>query len=74
MGHRDLLVTHKLSEAENQDCRYHPRGSVRRASGFVLTGDPEVSGGYPTSELRIIWLSRCGRIMLNRASPSGPWA
>jgi len=42
MGHRDLLVTHKLSEAENQDCRYHPRGTVRRASGFVLTGKTEV--------------------------------
>jgi len=29
-------VTHKLSEAENQDCRHHLRGSVRRASGFVV--------------------------------------
>ncbi len=35
-------MTHKLSEAENQDCRHHPRGSVRRASGFVLTGKQEV--------------------------------
>jgi len=33
-------VTHKLSEAENQDCRHHLRGSVRRASGFVLTVNP----------------------------------
>ncbi len=23
-----------------KDCRHHPRGSVRRASGFVLTGKP----------------------------------
>jgi len=27
---------------EIKDCRHHPRGSVRRASGFVLTGNPEV--------------------------------
>ena len=33
-GH--LLVTHKLSEVEIKDCRHHPRGSVRRASGFVV--------------------------------------
>src|SRR5215467_5467651 len=38
MGHRDLLVTHTLSEAEYHGCRPHPRRSVRRASGFVLTG------------------------------------
>jgi hypothetical protein len=31
-------VTHKLSELKINDCRYHPRGSVRCASGFVLTG------------------------------------
>src|ERR1700730_8703350 len=41
MGHRDLLVTHNLSEAKNHGCRPHPRGSVRRASGFVLTGKQE---------------------------------
>jgi len=35
-------VTHKLSELKIKDCRHHPRGSVRRASGFVLTGKPEV--------------------------------
>jgi len=33
----------QLSELKINDCRYHPRGSVRRASGFVLTGKPEVS-------------------------------
>src|SRR5215469_13680448 len=37
MGHRDLLVTHTLSEAEYHGCRPHPRRSVRRASGFLLT-------------------------------------
>ena len=30
-------MTHKLSELKIKDCRHHPRGSVRRASGFVLT-------------------------------------
>jgi len=34
-------MTLNLSEAKNHDCRHHPRGSVRRASGFVLTGNPE---------------------------------
>jgi len=43
-------VTHKLSEPKNQDCRPHPRGSVRRASGFVLTGKLEVVLG-PTVAL-----------------------
>jgi len=35
-------VTHTLSEAEYHGCRPHPRRSVRRASGFVLTRNPEV--------------------------------
>ena len=35
-------MTLNLSEAKNHDCRHHPRGSVRRASGFVLTGQQEV--------------------------------
>jgi len=35
-------MTLNLSEAKNHGCRPHPRGSVRRASGFVLTGDSEV--------------------------------
>src|SRR5437588_6857931 len=39
MGHRDLLVTHNLSDGANQGYRPHPRGSVRRASGFLLTGN-----------------------------------
>ena len=42
MGHRDLLVTHNLSEGKNHERRLYLRGSVRRASGFVLTGKPEV--------------------------------
>ena len=32
-------MTLNLSEAKNHGCRPHPRGSVRRASGFVLTGN-----------------------------------
>jgi hypothetical protein len=36
-------VTHTLSEAKNHSCRPHSRGSVRRASGFVLTGKSETS-------------------------------
>jgi hypothetical protein len=35
-------MTLNLSEAKNHGCRPHPRGSVRRASGFVLTGNSEV--------------------------------
>jgi hypothetical protein len=42
MGHRDLLVTHNLSEGKNHERRLYLRGSVRRASGFVLTGFREV--------------------------------
>jgi len=42
MGHMDLLVTHNLSEGDDHHCGPHPRGSVRRASGFVLTGKQEV--------------------------------
>jgi len=42
MGHRDdLLVTLTLSEGKNHEPRPYPRGSVRRPSGFVLTGKPE---------------------------------
>src|SRR3989442_12521647 len=43
MGHRDLLVTHNLSDGERHDCRPHPRGSVRRTSGFVLTAHPDTT-------------------------------
>jgi hypothetical protein len=39
-------VTHNLSEAKNHSCRPHSRGSVRRASGFVLTGYSEGAGSY----------------------------
>jgi len=34
-------VTHNLSEGKNHNCRPHARGSVRRASGFVLTRKAE---------------------------------
>src|SRR2546427_10823826 len=37
MGHRDLLVPHNLSDGDRHDCRPHPRGSVRRTNGFLLT-------------------------------------
>ena len=36
-------MTLNLSEAKNHGCRPHPRGSVRRASGFVLTGKHEAT-------------------------------
>ncbi len=36
-------MTLNLSEAKNHGCRPHLRGSVRRASGFVLTGNAEVT-------------------------------
>ncbi len=36
-------MTLNLSEAKNHGCRPHLRGSVRRASGFVLTGDSELT-------------------------------
>jgi hypothetical protein len=52
MGHRDdLLVTHNLSEGENHETQPYPRDSVRRASGFVLTGNSEVipREGLPTT-------------------------
>ena len=42
MGHRDLLVTLNLSEGKTHEPRPYLRGSVRRASGFVLTGKQEV--------------------------------
>ncbi|MGA2859722.1 MAG: hypothetical protein ABSE40_22870, partial [Candidatus Sulfotelmatobacter sp.] len=41
MGHRDLLVTHNLSEGKTHEPRPYLRRSVRRASGFVLTRKPE---------------------------------
>ena len=41
MGHEDLLVPHNLSEGKTHEPRPYLRGSVRRASGFVLTGKPE---------------------------------
>src|SRR6266851_2920710 len=53
MGHWDLLVTHNLSDGKNHNCRPHPRGSVRRASGFVLTGNPEVNCCYQAIVLAI---------------------
>ena len=44
-------MTLNLSEVKNHDCRPHPRGSVRRASGFVLTGNPEVGNSLQSSVL-----------------------
>jgi hypothetical protein len=35
-------VTHNLSEGKTHEPRPYLRGSVRRASGFVLTGKSEV--------------------------------
>jgi len=39
MGHGDLLVTHNLSEGKPTNLGSNLCGSVRRASGFVLTGN-----------------------------------
>jgi hypothetical protein len=36
------LVTHNLSEGKTHEPWNYLRGSVRRASGFVLTGNPEI--------------------------------
>ena len=36
-------MTHNLSEGKNHEPWPYPRGSVRRASGFVLTGKQEVT-------------------------------
>jgi len=49
MGHRDnLLVTLNLSGVpKTNGCRPHPRGSVRRASGFVLDGQTGVRRAKP---------------------------
>jgi len=44
MGHRDdLLVTLNLSEGKSYHGWHHPRGSVRRTSGFVLTSNSDVT-------------------------------
>jgi hypothetical protein len=45
-------VTHNLSEGKDHEPRPYLRGSVRRASGFVLTGKPEIDlirEGLPTT-------------------------
>src|ERR1700741_1779870 len=34
----------KFIGPEKQNCRHHPRGSVRRASGFVLTSNTYLIG------------------------------
>src|SRR5438045_1718563 len=51
MGHRDLLVTQNLSDAKHHSYRPHLRGSVRRASDFVLTGYAEVT--WPARKIHI---------------------
>ena len=45
-GHRNLLVTHNLSDGKDHHCQLHPRCSVHCASGFVLTGHPDVMGTH----------------------------
>ena len=56
-----LLVTHNLSEGKTHEPRPYPRGSVRRASGFVLTGKPAVirrerrDEDWPPENLLIKW-------------------
>ena len=52
-------MTLNLSEAKNHGCRPHPRGSVRRASGFVLTGKPEETELLPACRrsIRNLFLS-----------------
>src|SRR5882762_3235207 len=56
MGHRDnLLVTLNLSGSKNHGCRPHPRGSVRRASGFVLTGKQEGTEYFSFADRRPEW-------------------
>src|SRR5207302_1073217 len=59
MGHRGLLVTHNLSDGKCHYCWPHPRGSVRRASGFVhygLTGSnpPWTKAGFTDGWMGII--------------------
>jgi len=46
--------------AKNQGCRSHPRVRVRRASGFVLTGQAEV-----TFHVFRRWSARSSRILAN---------
>jgi hypothetical protein len=46
-------VTHNLSEGKTHEPRPYLRGSVRRASGFVLTSKPEIEvQPSPTVPLR----------------------
>ena len=44
-------MTHNLSDGEHHPCRPHPRGSVRRASGFVLTGKQEVTDYFLLADI-----------------------
>ena len=44
-------MTLNLSEAKNHGCRLHRRGSVRRASGFVLTSDSELTAQETQSRI-----------------------
>ena len=48
-------MTHNLSDGEYHDCRPHPRASVRRTSGFVLTGKPDLMQ-YTDSRLHVPYL------------------
>jgi hypothetical protein len=42
-------VTHNLSEGKTNEPRPYLRGSVRRASGFVLTSKAEIREELPTT-------------------------
>ena len=55
-------MTLNLSEAKNHHCRHHPRGSVRRASGFVLTGKPEVIPREELPTIQDLAVRRAGRL------------
>ena len=52
-------MTLNLSEAKNHGCRPHLRGSVRRASGFVLTDKRGVvNTPFPTNVYDLVGILR----------------
>ena len=44
-------MTHNLSEGKNHERRLYLRGSVRRASGFVLTGKQEATDYFLLADI-----------------------
>jgi hypothetical protein len=67
-------VTLNLSDHKCHDRRPHLRGSVRRASGFVLTGNPEViSGGVRLFRISVPLLAFPVNKPDEGANPSGNW-